>query len=241
MNARGPIGVGPSRLGIPPRQIGQEKPGYGGRIKGWRGKGIAWSLPQDVTNVHSYSDLKKMRVKVRKKAVQYLTEEEWGRFIGKVIDPRDRALFLLMYDRGLRASEMRMIRRSDVGFDRISVERLKGSTGGLYGMSVEVREAIAAWMLNPGCGQAAASRLFPISRIRIYQLFQKYGEEAGLPAEKRHPHILKHSRATHLLDLGLDIVDVQDWLGHKAIQNTMIYAQVTSKRRREAERRAYGC
>ncbi len=149
------------------------------------------------------------------------------------------ALFRLMYDRGLRASELRMIRRADVGFDRISIQRLKGSTGGLYGMGVEVREAVALWMMNPECGQAPASRLFPITRIRIYQLMQKYGEMAGLAPEKRHPHILKHSRATHLLDKGLDIVDVQDWLGHKDIRNTMVYAQVTSKRRREAEKKAY--
>ena len=180
-------------------------------------------------------------VKPRRKVkeVTYLTEEEWSRLSGVIVAPRDRALFLLMYDRGLRASEMRMIRRADVGYDRISIHRLKGSTGGLYGMASWVREALTLWMMNPECGQHAESRLFPITRIRIYQLMQKYGKEAGLLAEKCHPHILKHSRATHLLDQGQDIVDVQDWLGHKSITNTMIYAKVTSKRRREAERKAY--
>jgi len=57
---------------------------------------------------------------------------------------------------------------------------------------------------------------------------QTYGEVAGLPVEKRKFHCLKHSIATHLLDAGADLAFVKDWLGHANIQNTTIYARLTT-------------
>ena len=57
---------------------------------------------------------------------------------------------------------------------------------------------------------------------------QTYGELAGLPGEKRKFRCLKHSIATHLLDAGADLAFVKDWLGHANIQNTTIYARLTT-------------
>jgi len=67
----------------------------------------------------------------------------------------------------------------------------------------------------------------------------KYGERAGLPKEKRKFHALKHSIAVHLLDAEMDVMFVKDWLGHKNIQNTMVYAQLTNRTRDELARRAF--
>src|SRR6266404_6755109 len=55
-----------------------------------------------------------------------------------------------------------------------------------------------------------------------------HGEVAALPPEKRKFHCLKHSIATHLLDAGADLAFVKDWLGHANIQNTTIYARLTT-------------
>jgi site-specific recombinase XerD len=65
----------------------------------------------------------------------------------------------------------------------------------------------------------------------IYHLFRKYAEKAALSPDKRFVHILKHSIAVHLLNAGWDIIDVQDWLGHKDIKNTAIYGKISNKRR----------
>jgi site-specific recombinase XerD len=62
----------------------------------------------------------------------------------------------------------------------------------------------------------------------LHHLMQQYGEIAGLPVEKRKFHCLKHSIATHLLDAGADLAFVKDWLGHANIQNTTIYARLTT-------------
>lgn len=64
---------------------------------------------------------------------------------------------------------------------------------------------------------------------RIQQLFKGYARKAGL--SDYSVHSLRHSIATHLLEAGFDIADVQDHLGHVNIQSTLIYAQITDKRR----------
>ena len=79
----------------------------------------------------------------------------------------------------------------------------------------------------------------PISRRQLDNLMKHYGEEAGIPASKRHFHALRHSIATHLLDAGADLRFVQDWIGHASTKNTVIYAQLTSRRRDEEARRVF--
>ena len=66
-----------------------------------------------------------------------------------------------------------------------------------------------------------------------------YGELAVIPASKRHFHVLKHLIATHLLDAGVDLRFVQDWVGHASIKNTVIYAQLTSRRLDEEARTVF--
>ena len=176
--------------------------------------------------------------------MEYLTQREWGRFIGAVDSPRDRAMLTVAYWRGLRASELGLLTMADLDMEakRLRVRRLKGSRGGEYHLSPEEDLALRAWLEvrgpNPG-------PLFPsrdgraIGRGMVYLLVRRYARVAGLPAEKQHPHILKHSIATHLLDKGVAVTAVQDWLGHKNIANTMVYASVTNTQRTEAERIAY--
>jgi site-specific recombinase XerD len=60
-----------------------------------------------------------------------------------------------------------------------------------------------------------------------------------VPVDKRHFHALKHSIATHLLDAGADLRFVQDWIGHASIKNTVVYAQLTSRRRDAEARRVF--
>jgi integrase/recombinase XerC len=62
----------------------------------------------------------------------------------------------------------------------------------------------------------------------LHHLMQTYGELSGLPVEKHKFHCLKHSIATHLLDASADLAFVKDWLGHANIQNTTIYARLTT-------------
>lgn len=176
--------------------------------------------------------------------MNYLTEQEWKRFVKAIESPRDKAMFTIAYWRGLRASELGMIEMDDLDMAkrRIRIERLKNSYGGEYQLSPDEVSALKAWLRVRGreAGSLFTSRNGgSVARGQVFNLFQKYAALAELPADKRHPHVLKHSIATHLLDRGLDIIDVKDWLGHRAIKNTTIYAEVSSKRRESAARKAY--
>lgn len=70
---------------------------------------------------------------------------------------------------------------------------------------------------------SADSAIFSISRTQVYRIYRRYATEAGLPKRKRHPHVLKHTIATHLVDSGMPIPQVQVRLGHKSLASTGRY------------------
>jgi integrase len=65
--------------------------------------------------------------------------------------------------------------------------------------------------------------VFGISRVHLWRLYRCYAREAGLPKRKQHPHCLKHTIGTWLIDMGLTLPEVQVHLGHKSIGSTGKY------------------
>jgi site-specific recombinase XerD len=68
-----------------------------------------------------------------------------------------------------------------------------------------------------------------LDRTQFFRVFQMIAEGAGLPAEKRHPHVLKHSLASHLIAGNVNLALVKQALGHCSISSTMVYALRTSQ------------
>lgn len=179
--------------------------------------------------------------------VSYLDESETAALFRAVTaggSARDLAIFELAYGRGLRASEVGLLRREDLRNDvsgwRLAVRRRKSGNSGDFRLSDRETKALRAWLRvrghEPGPLFPSRNRR-PISRFMLHRLMREYGAAAELPAEKQHFHCLRHSCATRMLDLGEDIVDVQDRLGHRDIRNTQRYARVTGRRRRETDER----
>jgi len=170
--------------------------------------------------------------------IVYLSKEEVERFFAVIPSEnvRDRLLFDAIYRYGLRRREATLIRVSDVAGDRIWITRLKGSVSGEYPVHPVTRALL--WRYLP-TRASASPYLFvtrqsgggTISASTIYALFRRYADATLIPRERQHPHVLRHSIATHLLNVGWDIADVQDWLGHAEIASTQVYAKVTNKRR----------
>lgn len=176
--------------------------------------------------------------------IHFLTQEELKRLLKAIDNKRDKALFYLAYRYGLRASEVGLLRRDDVDFQRmkIRIHRLKGSISSEYPLQPEVAKLLKSYLRTR---KDDSPYLFiskcklPISRRGLDWLMKRYGERAGIPKHKRHFHVLKHSIATHLLEAEADVMFVKDWLGHKNIQNTLVYSKLTNRARDEQARRVF--
>ena len=165
--------------------------------------------------------------------IKYLRQVEVERLFAGIADIRDRALFATIYHYGLRVTEATMLRLVDVDFEHrtIFIRRVKSGRGGerpllsstelLLEKYVEVRQ--------PTGNALFTGRQGDLSAQRIQQLFKLYARKAQLGSYSVHS--LRHSIATHLLEAGFDVSDVQDHLGHVNIQSTLIYAQMTDRRR----------
>ncbi len=185
----------------------------------------------------------------RLETIQYLTTDELVRLISVIDHKRDKAIFLIAYRHGLRASEVGLLHETDLDFKklRIRVQRLKGSLSGEHPLQPDearilkayLKERRTHWRYKDSPLLFPSNRNAPISRWQLNVLMQHYGKRAGIPREKQHFHVLKHSIATHLLAAGDDLRFVQDWLGHSNIQNTIIYTHLVSTARDEKARKMF--
>ena len=172
-------------------------------------------------------------VRRQERTIHFLTQDELRRLFKVIKSKRDKAIFLVVYRHGLRASEIGLLQRADVDArqGRISIHRLKGSISGVYPMQPDVLKAVRSYLrtrTDESPYLFVSNRNVPIGRFMLLHLMQTYGKLAGIPPEKQKFHCLKHSIATHLLDAGADLAFVKDWLGHANIQNTTLYARLTT-------------
>jgi len=177
--------------------------------------------------------------------IAFLTPDETSRLFSELADhTRNKAIFLTAYRHGLRASEIGLLRTDDLDFKRLRImlHRLKGSYSGEHPMQPDEAKALKAYLRARAHESPilfTSNRNDPISRRTLDWLMKTYGSQAGLPLEKQHFHVLKHSIATHLLDAGAELRFVQDWLGHSNIQNTVVYTYLTSKNRETTARKVF--
>lgn len=181
----------------------------------------------------------------RTDTIKFLTSDETGRLFHQIgAHRRDRAMFLIAYRHGLRASEIGLLRVEDIDLKtlRLMVHRLKGSHSGAHPLQPDEAKAIKTYLREREADSPilfTSNRGDPIARRTLDWLMKKYGDDADLPPSKRHFHCLKHSIATHLLEAGADLRFVQDWLGHSNIQNTVVYTYLTTRSRENAARKVF--
>jgi integrase len=175
--------------------------------------------------------------------IKFLTQDELKRLLFVIKDKRDKAIFLIAYRHGQRASEVGMLHVNDIDWKklRLMIRRLKGSLPGEHPLQPDEARVLKSYLRSRELDSPIlfpSNRNAPISRARLHRMMKHYGEKAKLPEDKQHFHVLKHSIATHLLDAGAELRFVQDWLGHANIQNTVIYTALVSTSR-EAKARTY--
>ena len=145
---------------------------------------------------------------------------------------RDRVVLELLYGCGLRASEMCGLALSsyDPVAGRLRVVG-KGDRERLIPVGEPAREALDAWLLSGRPRFAGASdallvsvRGRPLSPSDVRRTLERRGRIAGVSA--RSPHALRHAYATHLLEGGAGLREIQELLGHASAATTQIYAHV---------------
>ncbi|MBI5343289.1 MAG: site-specific tyrosine recombinase XerD [Deltaproteobacteria bacterium] len=159
---------------------------------------------------------------------------------------RDRAMLMLMYAAGLRASEIVALGLSNVdtnaGFLRVLGKRGKERVVPVAEAALDaLREYTRDWRPKFLKGKATnalfLSRLGrPVTRQTLWNRIGKWARAAGVRM-KISPHVLRHSFASHLLAGGADLRAVQAMLGHADISTTQIYTHVTPERLREIHRK----
>ena len=161
---------------------------------------------------------------------------------------RDRALVELMYGAGLRVSEATGLHRRSVDLDDRIVRALgKGSKERIVPLGRPAVEALRRYiaMGRPHLDRRTRPELFlnarggPLTRAGAFLILRRLAEKAGLEPLRVHPHLLRHSFATHLLEGGADLRSVQEMLGHADLSTTELYTHVSDRRRRELYFRAH--
>ncbi len=150
---------------------------------------------------------------------------------------RDRAILETLYASGIRVSELCGLRLADLD-PRRGVLRVTGKGGRerLVPLGEPALDALALWLaqgrpaLKPSQDRVFVSRSGqPLTRIAVWQRIRQHAVAAGI-AQPVHPHLLRHSFATHLLDHGADLRVVQMLLGHVDLGTTQIYTHVSRAR-----------
>ena len=167
-----------------------------------------------------------------------LTKEDAMRLVeapadGTAIATRDRAILELFYSSGLRLAELHGLDLDAFESDFTEVRVTgKGSRQRIVPVGRKAREALRAWLRerpdHAGAGERAlfvSSRGSRLSRNSIGARLSHWARRAGLGV-RVHPHRLRHSFATHLLEESGDLRAVQELLGHASISTTQVYTHL---------------
>jgi integrase/recombinase XerD len=180
-----------------------------------------------------------------------LTEAEVGALLDSVVgdDPRslrDRAILEVLYAGGVRITELVALDRADLDLDGGLVRVFgKGAKERLVPIGRPARAALDAYLArgrpeltrSGSAGRRAGDAVFlnargaRLTRQGCWLIVRDAGGRAGL-GDRVHPHVLRHSCATHLLDHGADIRVVQEVLGHASVSTTQVYTLVSQERLR---------
>jgi integrase/recombinase XerD len=170
---------------------------------------------------------------------------------------RDRAMMEVAYSCGLRVSELVGLRRRQVQLDDEMLRVTgKGDKERIVPLGERAQEALKAYLYHGrdhirGRGRDGAGRplpaeakdvLFlnqhgrPLTRFGFWRILRLYLDRCGIDKTRVHPHILRHTFATHLIEGGADLRVVQELLGHASISTTEIYTHLDRDYLRETIR-----
>lgn len=158
---------------------------------------------------------------------------------------RDLAMIALMYESGCRVQELIDLRVGDIAFRSPNTVTLtgKGNKARVIPISANVADIIKAYLNSAGIRNREHPMFTnrydkPLSRSGVSYILDKYCHAArkvrpDLYPSKLHPHLLRHSKAMHLLENGVNLIYIRDFLGHSSVTTTEIYARCNPELKRK--------
>uniref|UniRef100_UPI0035C69F8E tyrosine-type recombinase/integrase n=1 Tax=Serratia quinivorans TaxID=137545 RepID=UPI0035C69F8E len=167
---------------------------------------------------------------------KHLTRGEVGRLLlqaaaGRAPE-RDTCLIWMGFIHGCRVSELTGLRLADLDMDDgcLYISRLKNGLSTTHPLETTEKRLLQRWLkkrqscrnLDDQDWLFLSQKGYRLSRQRIFRMLREYGRRAGLEVEA-HPHMLRHACGYALADNGADTRVIQDYLGHRNIQHTVLY------------------
>ena len=168
----------------------------------------------------------------------------------KAKSARAWAMALLSYKHGLRPSECCRLRLTDVDLREgvLIVKRAKGSLDGRHellghkGMPLlDEYRAVKAWVQQRGDDPSpflfTSQKSKQVDRSTWYRDFAAVAHAAGIDRSRRHPHLLRHTLASHMAHKHADVLEIKQRMGHKSIQSTLVYTHISDRQADAAAKR----
>jgi site-specific recombinase XerD len=188
-----------------------------------------------------WATLQRLRVPKQQTLPAVLTRDEVDRLLGAVRKPALRCFFWTVYSLGLRLQEALHLQVSDIDSPRllVHVHRGKGHKDRLVPLPPETLTQLRAhWsthrhpqLLFPREGrdhrQASVATL-PMDESTVQDCMKKVVDQLGWGGRGVSTHTLRHSYATHLLEAGVNLRQIQKYLGHSTLQTTTLYLHLTT-------------
>ena len=150
-------------------------------------------------------------------------------------DVRDRAILMVLIAYGLRSGEVAGLRLDDVDWaeETLRVRCPKPGRTHHYPLSRSVGQAIVRYLTEVRPRRphrtlflTLRAPIRPLGRSAMSQVVRRRLDHLGITGKRRGPHALRHAAAQHLLDRGVSFKEVGDYLGHRSISSTAVYAKV---------------
>lgn len=184
--------------------------------------------------------------KNNQKEMKYLTKQELMKLF-EIFDLQDKkqlrdyVIIALLYDSGARVQELIDIVSSDVNFDNNTLKLYgKGSKVRIVPISSQVISILKKYFHVYGIEINSNIPLFTngqknkLTREGIKYILQKYIKQSNLDYKKITPHSMRHTKAMHMLENNVNIVYIRDFLGHKSVITTEVYAKANPEVKRKA-------
>ena len=174
-------------------------------------------------------ELPLMKRKVKLPVV--LSREEAHRMIDHTLNLKHKALVMVLYYGGIRLNEARTLKWSDIDFDRnlIHLKCTKGGNERVVFLHERLKECIiqlkGTFDREPVFVSESTGEMYSSRSIQL--IVKGSARRAGIQKDVT-PHTLRHSFATHLLEGGVNILNIQRLLGHRNLKTTTIYTHVTN-------------